>query len=1399
MSVKYNSFLEINPSFESVVDIDADKRNENLWRDYIVGEDMCKLMEVLCQSLNKEDTDSRRSFWINGSYGTGKSYAAILLKHLLEEKPEIVEDFMAGNHRLAEYKNRFKKCRKNGDYLVIWKTGCSGIRTGDMMLIEMEQAIREALVEKFGDSADLGSHSLYEVVREKMNDPTINWEFMLSTTTLGDDYSSVKELQDLVEEGNLTAIQNVASVLRNKKMSLVINLDTFKKWVAEVIKCNNLSKSGIFLIWDEFTEYVSNSDDHIILQQISEFTKEEPFYALFIVHKSTDLVARVGGSEQYEQISHRFHEVEFHLTADASLDLIAGSINIRNGMENHWDEARKAVIQNIHSRIADMEAGPDSNISGFIKALCPMHPMTVRLLARVAENYAAAERTMFRFMKDRSNEDIGFAGYISKYGPDDQACWLTPEWLWDYFFTRDSDFLEKETKVAEYIRHYEDNKNLVEADENAHRLFKIVMLLLAVMSSAKGLYSGRRTQGGIAATVDCLSLCLAGVMSEDQVKDLLATLEECKLVTLDTAANGVVRLQLPFSTDGGSFQLHYDANDKKYTRYQMFSKDGIFSKPFEDKCWDSNDVSSRRMKICVCCAETNSIKSRLDEILKDLDKYPYKLGLLVVIVKDDNQYLSIQEDLRNRVFDLDESRLTIALVKKPLTEEIRKRWLNAITKQDMATESGQTGAASQQSNEANIVISTWVQQVSASSQIIAWNGTQVFNNIYGMSHLSKTIRASVIDKLFPYAPEKIVITNTAYKSCSDSAPLAGIQRATNSSQLKSVLTGIGQILDITDINEMADMTGNDSVQAVSELAKVVRDEIQSGKKVVLSDLWSKLMKPPFGYYDTIACGILLGYVFTGYKNSDYTWTDSAGAPQILVENNLKTMVYNLVKGKMTTDYISSGSETFRLFRDYIKDIMALSDVKVANETECWHNMRVAVTNSGSPFWTLKYLPQSAYNNAENQTVAKEIIDNIQKFIEQNNSHEEIMGNVNQAFSGRGKIRSILRKAFQDKNALNEAFRSFLFEASSELKEIVERLKISSDVLSDKLHIVMQDSIYTWIEEQVLNKIPDIISEYHYLETLNDALGKTYHSIEEVRNDLANQFKFVRIPISVVETLDKPWFGALKAMEWIVSNNAAQMTDEQRQADSAELNSYGKSAMEFLRDGKTLLSDLLDQLGLECTAQELDTIYSGLKDIRFNTPKQQFDKDLNGLMSNISQARHRIRLKERWLSVVGSECGSVKKWCSIHNAPIYWIVAKEQRDAFTTLTKVQNDQRTMDTDVMTAINILDTMDHSILTDDAIISEALLKVLGDEYAQIFSEDRIQIMAKAKMKLGNDMSNWDITELNDFRNILKKEQQEKAKKEKLSNTKNHVKTMDEGKLRNAVQSFLDAHPEFFDAFNE
>ena len=181
-------------------------------------------------------------------------------------------------------------------------------------------------------------------------------------------------------------------------------------------------------------------------------------------------------------------------------------------------------------------------------------------------------------MKDQNHSDVGFASYIQKYGPDDQACWLTPDWLWDYFFTRESDFSDKDTKVAEYIRHYEESKHLTMSDEGTHRVFKTAMLLLAVTSSAKNIYGASRAHGGIAATVDCLCSCLAGVMSREHVQDLLKTLEENKLLILDTGANGIVRIQLPFRSTVDEIQNRKSDNEKKDKRYQMFSKDGVLAK-----------------------------------------------------------------------------------------------------------------------------------------------------------------------------------------------------------------------------------------------------------------------------------------------------------------------------------------------------------------------------------------------------------------------------------------------------------------------------------------------------------------------------------------------------------------------------------------------------------------------------------------------------------------------------------------------------------------------------------------------------------------------------------------------------------------------------------------------------
>ena len=62
MPNKYSSYIEINPLFESVVDIQSDERNKDLWKEYIVGKEMEELVDCLCQSLGREFPDSTRHF-----------------------------------------------------------------------------------------------------------------------------------------------------------------------------------------------------------------------------------------------------------------------------------------------------------------------------------------------------------------------------------------------------------------------------------------------------------------------------------------------------------------------------------------------------------------------------------------------------------------------------------------------------------------------------------------------------------------------------------------------------------------------------------------------------------------------------------------------------------------------------------------------------------------------------------------------------------------------------------------------------------------------------------------------------------------------------------------------------------------------------------------------------------------------------------------------------------------------------------------------------------------------------------------------------------------------------------------------------------------------------------------
>lgn len=64
-------------------------------------------------------------------------------------------------------------------------------------------------------------------------------------------------------------------------------------------------------------------------------------------------------------------------------------------------------------------------------------------------------------MKDpkESEQNVGFIYYINHYGPDGWY-WLTPDFLWDYFFTRESDVRSFSAEAKSAYQHYMIKKSI---------------------------------------------------------------------------------------------------------------------------------------------------------------------------------------------------------------------------------------------------------------------------------------------------------------------------------------------------------------------------------------------------------------------------------------------------------------------------------------------------------------------------------------------------------------------------------------------------------------------------------------------------------------------------------------------------------------------------------------------------------------------------------------------------------------------------------------------------------------------------------------------------------------------------------------------------------------------------
>ena len=91
MASKYSDYIEMQ-HFLPVYDMTDD--TPDLWNNFIPTKQFCDLLQRSITAITSTEISKRRSMWVRGTFGTGKSHASSVVRHLLCDDAKEIESYI---------------------------------------------------------------------------------------------------------------------------------------------------------------------------------------------------------------------------------------------------------------------------------------------------------------------------------------------------------------------------------------------------------------------------------------------------------------------------------------------------------------------------------------------------------------------------------------------------------------------------------------------------------------------------------------------------------------------------------------------------------------------------------------------------------------------------------------------------------------------------------------------------------------------------------------------------------------------------------------------------------------------------------------------------------------------------------------------------------------------------------------------------------------------------------------------------------------------------------------------------------------------------------------------------------------------------------------------------------
>lgn len=1330
---KYLEYFAIDEGYYPEINESSIKDPKNKWQYTFPHKDIVALLKLTERALSRSD---KKSIWLEGSYGTGKSRILWMMQNLLSCSEKDFDAYFDEYDNLREEIDLRERLRtiRNGKVVTAARYATGDITSTQKLIFAVYESLTAALKKggyKFDGAKTLRGRIVswlesesanLEMFRAKIQKP----EYRMSSTLA---CRSAEEIIERLKSPQSVVSQLVEQILqlgeREGIRAFDINMQDLTEWITEVIAENKLT--AIVLFWDEFSKFFGNNRNNLDeFQRLAELSNIAPFYLVIATHQSDSLAGE--GDQAFRIVSDRFTHMEITMPDNIAFELIGHALKVKDVAKTEWEY--------ISAALRERTAKPREVVMDFVKIrdekiltdILPIHPMTAILLKNLASYFASNQRSIFNFIKNNDPNIKAFQDFIAKKSPEDGEL-LTIDYLWNFFYESGTDEhggnvgrMNLKPSIRVILDSYSLNKDRLNLDEQV--ILKTVLLFQAIDQESRGEVAIFRP------TEKNLELAFTGV----------ADMENGRAITV---ANDLVRKDILFKKPG------------KVETFAAMALGGDFAeierlkKSIRETVRTAELVESAKMIETINLTPAQKFRYILIPVTADNftptinrntnEDETYRIKVVVCFARNEDEQNKIYNLIKGAILNERYHRLVfIDASSNLISRDVFDRWIDNSANEKYWRGKDNALADKMKSNAVDC-LKEWFNSFATGSFVYypaTRNGDAERKKIscQNIDKITDELKDNV-RKIYPYSFDNANITDTLFQS----GPLKRLSEAGINQEEYSMLKTKSAKVVLGDVWQMSgkywEVYPDLSISRLKiELDTLIKDELDKEVRISFDYIFEWLIERGFMPLNVYA--FLTGFLLKEYAADPYRYSagidgNFGGAMSV---QKLAECIGDSIKQAQTPlknyrpkylEIMSQNQQQFMLFASEIFGVE--EDVSVE---QCSQKLRLKLKNLDYPLWCY-------VDEAENKYK-----DFLRLLADIANSKEKVSVSALAERAGQFLLNNPVAfhdlKIFLTAQRGCEIFTDFLknFEDGT-IFNLAQKIGIENPVAECQRRITSGDGIWLHDKATAIDDLKKLVVDYK-LVVESQKFGIYVKSLNACVQNWQTWCRFnLKIPADTIgesyPTL-KVFFALLKEL-----TEHGEIPQSKRENFLNQLIDNDEIIREAISEPVKVLREKYSYQLEGLNEEEIKNLYTSLPNSSFTDSQGRYHKNIVDCAKKIQSNQLKNELLNLWYEVAGKK--SPHEWSKGHRTPILAMVPQsEQYNAKKVFNAVMTNAST-EADVRFAIDYLKKRPAYLakLNDAQKIEEAFRReIIGDEYSALL-KDNDEVRDELEVRISDDSYYW------------------------------------------------------------